>query len=415
MGIHSRAWSKRAGAAVVLASVALVLVADAASAYHQSRSFPGCRDGRTFPTDAQDGRWTLIPYPTEDQVAIADYAVNPEQPNVIFVANARGGLFYTGDGGCDWIEMGPLPATAGARPDVIQIVLPASRPRNAVWLLLHDAATSTSTVVTSDSYGNEWNEPVVVSRVGTPTELLQAPSDPKRMYVAVDVPVQQDVASDVPGPLDRTIFYETTDGGKTWEMTRPLPDVAADVAANAPVAHFADADVDPARPDVLWAVDNSNVYRSADGAATWEKVDAFRVVDGKPKIPAVVEVDRGGRVAVFFHAAVDNGLAYSPNGGRSWSQYPTPGAATSASFRGEKVVFASDRGVFEGSPGQRWTTLRRGEETIFTPPLDTISVADDPGKTIFGIPGATGDVNPFDVVGFNPFPAPASNLQDFTG
>jgi photosystem II stability/assembly factor-like uncharacterized protein len=182
---------------------------------------------------------------------------------------------------------------------------------------------------------------------------------------------------------------ETTDGGKSWRgrnqgMTNDyLPDPAAEWGHD---PHYIEQC--PGQPDHVWQQNHAGVFYSADGAATWRKVDdkAKGVHFGFP-----VAVDpTDGRTAWLVpgkgdneRMAIDGGLfvARTSDGGASWEQLreglPQDNAYDvvlrhAFGNRGDVLAFGSSTGNLYVSEdrGDSWQTVANN-----LPPIYSVRVA----------------------------------------
>ncbi|MFN7143095.1 MAG: WD40/YVTN/BNR-like repeat-containing protein [Myxococcota bacterium] len=132
------------------------------------------------------------------------------------------------------------------------------------------AGTNPGALFTSDDDGQSWqiveglwNHPTRPKWMGGGKDspgihsVVADPRDPQRMWVA----------------LSSAGVFETRDGGVTWETRNKgmrndyAPDPEAEVGHD---PHF----VHPcaAHPDVLWQQNHCGIWRSADGAETWQAI-----------------------------------------------------------------------------------------------------------------------------------------------
>jgi hypothetical protein len=123
--------------------------------------------------------------------------------------------------------------------------------------------------------------------------------------------------------------YETFDGGETWEPRNKglkacyLPNPDAEVGHD---PHFMIAS--PANPDVLWQQNHCGVFRSVDGAQTWQDVSqadgpvyfgfALAVDEQDPDTAWVVPA-----VSDELRVAIDRALCvgYTEDGGKTWTDF----------------------------------------------------------------------------------------------
>ena len=127
-------------------------------------------------------------------------------------------------------------------------------------------------------------------------------------------------------PADDTGIYKSVDGGATWRHVL----VGENEATGA-----VDLAIDPANPRVLfaamwdrertpWALRSggpgSGIWRSRDGGETWDRL-VDDLPDGMGKIGVAVSPSKPGRVWAIIEAEADTGGLYrSDDWGESWQQ-----------------------------------------------------------------------------------------------
>ena len=170
--------------------------------------------------------------------------------------------------------------------------------------------------------------------------------------------------------------FESTDAGKTWDVRNKglradfLPDPQAEVGHD---PHMMVAC--PTQPDVLWQQNHCGIYRSSDGAKSWQDVtDA----DGPAKFGFAIAVDHNDpdqawvvpAVSDEIRVAVDGALCVcrTDDGGKSWQNF-RDGLPQQNCFdlvyrhaldnRGEELVFGTTTGNLFHSPdrGASWDLL----------------------------------------------------------
>jgi photosystem II stability/assembly factor-like uncharacterized protein len=170
--------------------------------------------------------------------------------------------------------------------------------------------------------------------------------------------------------------FETTDGGKTWEPRNKgmiacyLPDPHAEVGHD---PHFVVAS--PSNPDVMWQQNHCGVFRTTDGARTWENVSqsggpvhfGFAIAaDEKDSdvawvIPAVSDEKR---------VAIDRALVVcrTDDGGKTWKQFRSGLPQTNCydlvfrhalDVKGDKLAFGTTNGnvYLSEDRGESWRCL----------------------------------------------------------
>jgi hypothetical protein len=225
-------------------------------------------------------------------------AVDPADPQTVYVGSERSGLFVSRDGGASW---------ARPQPNVPRLSLFALRAMPGGVL----AGTVPAALYRGDARGGGWEELEDVRRggsagsfppnpdLGTRTRYLaQDPHDPARLYAAIEV-----------GGL-----LVSDDGGAAWR------------AAN---EGLADPDVHQVRPSamrpgLLVAACGEGVFRSTDRGEHWEEITP---PGGRTYGMAVAEDDAGawylgltrGRPNTWLRPeGADGAILRSVNEGASW-------------------------------------------------------------------------------------------------
>lgn len=177
--------------------------------------------------------------------------------------------------------------------------------------------------------GKTWQDTVVrdvdVMQLGIPV------SDPRHRYLA-----------------GHGLFVFSRDGGATWEQPATnLPDYD--------LHGFAVAPSDPLRL-YTFAVGVFGLFTSADGGLTWEQIP-LPPGDVAGMLPLAVSPDD----PLHVYAAVDDVVAESRDGGKTWETVPGPGAmimSLAASITTPGVLYAgTDDGVWVRSADGTWERL----------------------------------------------------------
>jgi photosystem II stability/assembly factor-like uncharacterized protein len=144
----------------------------------------GRRDGLWQTRDG--GRsWTALAYPTLGPYVPLAAAISQSQPDVIYVATAREGVYKSTDGGYRWanVSKGLPEARAGGRPAEVRTLV--VHPQNPdIAYLAHERH---GVYHTTDG-GTSWHRfndrlPVPISGSTYPPRLVFDPDDPRRLYV----------------------------------------------------------------------------------------------------------------------------------------------------------------------------------------------------------------------------------------
>ena len=247
---------------------------------------------------------------------IADFAVNPENHAIYFVATASGGVWKTIN---DGITFKPVFDSYGAYS--IGCIAMDPNNHNVIWVGTgennHQRAIGYGNgVYKSCDGGKSWkNMGLKDSRqVG---KILIDPRNSDVVYVAAE--------GSIWGPNEERGVFKTTDGGKTWEKVLYISENTG----------VADMCFEPGNPDVIYAGaeqrrrrqftkigggPESAFYKTTDGGKTWNKLEK-----GIPK------VDKGGMavavspvnpniVYVMFEATEQGGFYRSTDRGASFKK-----------------------------------------------------------------------------------------------
>jgi hypothetical protein len=130
--------------------------------------------------------------------------------------------------------------------------------------------------------------------------------------------------------------YRSDDGGRSWTAH----------GAGLSSALVSSLSINPAAPDVVWAVTDKGLARSADGAQSWQGVASL-----PPVTPVAVEFEPGSSTTVFV-AGAKGTLLRSTNGGATWVGLPSlPGPVRSLAAWGNApdsiLAAAAGEGVWE--------------------------------------------------------------------
>ena len=269
---------------------------------------------------------------------ITDIEAIPSRPNIFYVAAAAGGIWKTVSGGTQFfplfndekvISMGDI-ALAPSNPNIIYAGTGEEDSRNSISPG-GGMYKSTDAGVTWQFIGLEKTE-----HIG---RVVVHPTNPDIVYVAA-------LGAAWRSNPERGL-YKSTDGGRTWTMSKFISDKAG----------FVDVAMDPRNPDVLYAAawervrgpyflrsggPGSGLWKTTDGGATWTEISGggfpasmkgrigIAIAPSNPDvIYTMVEADRPRTAAdVPRGAIVDpndqfegrlSGLYRSADGGRTWT------------------------------------------------------------------------------------------------
>lgn len=255
--------------------------------------------------------------PTNVGARVTDLAVHPDNADVCFAAMASGGVFKTSDGGQNWLPLfqDQDVATVGdiavdpQQPDVLYV---GTGEANAASLSFFGNG-----LYRSPDGGVTWQH-LGLAETRYIARVIVDPTDSDRLYVAA--------TGRLFGTDANRGVYRSTDGGDSWDRAFALTDSTACI----------DLIMHPTDPDVLYAAmwervrglnyrrsggPSSGVWRSQDGGDTW-----FELTSG---LPTGGDVGRIGLtlcqsqpdVMYAIYADADagfEGVYKSTDGGDSW-------------------------------------------------------------------------------------------------
>lgn len=261
---------------------------------------------------------------------IAALAVDPTAPGTLyasFVGDDEGPtLVKSTDGGDTWVPLGPAPV--GAFPGHVKEL--TVLPTNPATVL---AAAFRGGVFRSVNGGASWEKVTL---------------DPAGDWIVDELVPDPRSASTVYAFAHRT-FWQSTDGGRTWQASRPTPFEPPQTIL-----------IDPAT-GIFYGADERLVARSGNGGRRWRTVYLtglgtlqFGTLDFHPEDPSTVYVSW-------------EQIFRSTDAGRSWtdltatSRNPQPVPATDLAWDPEDpsiVYAATQRGILRSSDGgETWTLL----------------------------------------------------------
>ncbi|HEY9405680.1 MAG TPA: Calx-beta domain-containing protein [Pyrinomonadaceae bacterium] len=196
------------------------------------------------------------------------------------------GVYRSADGGATWVKL----VTSGM-PSMAPGVL-ACDPSTPNTLY---AGGNITGLYKSTDGGANWIR-VGASSLFNSVSIVVDPKTPSTLYVSSNTSPSGGV-------------YKSTDGGMTW----------ARMNSGVPTTHTGLLAIDPQNPSTLY-LSTGGLYKSEDGAASWRLVHQYGSdISIDPRTPSTVYTSTGFGVfkttdAGTTWAAVNNGLAYSPNG-----------------------------------------------------------------------------------------------------
>lgn len=292
------------------------------------------------------GRWQAVPVEAfagtegvQTRDVVAAYAVDARRPSRVLATNGNR-VKASSSAGCGWDDVlvlaaGPSAALpfSGAASTVVATALLPGGPALAAVREGTAAASRPHVVRSASGRAGSW----AVSDAGLPAQgaprALEPAGDGRTAYLVLS-PTSSGGSSGgtlptLPGAPEPTgpagLLYATTDGGASWELR---------TGAGAVAAGGIDAlSVDPADPDLLYAVAGGQLLVSTDGGRSLDPA-------GVSGVTAVEAMEPGELVA-----ATDQGVVHSTDAGASFRLRAPLGGVSSLAYRtGDDQVVAESQG-----------------------------------------------------------------------
>ena len=249
----------------------------------------------------ENGLYRKADRPGGEFIHLHGLAVSASDPDVVYVGSVNDTrnpvefhlkgihVFRSEDSGKSWSERSDgLPTHAKTSVNAL-VVDPRDPDTVYAMTSSHESDVSEGLYKTTDG-GLSWNEANRGLRHKETNDIQIDPLNPDVLYLAMDVPrfIQGTLLAGV---------YKSTDGAATWQpVSEGLPD-----------GGVTDLAIDPASPNIVYAATRDGVYMTNDGAMNWVAIN-----DGLPEFgrdvtfshDRVLEIDARGR---SIYAAVRMG------------------------------------------------------------------------------------------------------------
>ncbi len=322
--------------------------------------YAGTASGGVWKTENEGITWFPV-FEQEVSASIGDIALDPQNPDVLWVGTGEAnifrssqsgcGLFKTPDGGLTWEHKGLENTFTISRirihpknPDVIYVAASGHE-----WTPNPDRGVYKTT-----DGGKSWDKVLYINEMTGAIDLVMDLSDPNTLYAATWQRIRKKW-NDPRNEPDYTGsgIWKTTNGGKTWEQ----------VNAGLPEASFRGRigiDIAASNPRVLYAfVDNYEISRQYDDTG---ETDSY----GRPK---------GGVIKGATIYRTDNK-------GKNWTLVSGLAPEMKRYMEGHSATYGWVFGQITVDPAN--------ENTIYTMGL-SLNVSTDGGKTFKRLGGMHGD------------------------
>lgn len=236
------------------ASIALLTMAVLVAPFTAPAGAQTCTNSSFDPAT----QWDTIAAPefSKGEQAITAHAVDPLDPRKIYITNGSV-VAITADTGCKWTETYGGPEGPGAPTAYVIQEIHVPGPHTAILRIHETAPVSRPRIEVSTSGGENWRTGGAGLAAGEPEFLDSAQKSPNPLYLGIDVGG---------GALD--LIYASSDSGETWVLQ-------SNVAETRALAGIIDIEVDPIDPQLVWAFGPGGLYRSQNGARSFEAIPEF--------------------------------------------------------------------------------------------------------------------------------------------
>ena len=267
---------------------------------------------------------------------IIDMEVHPTNSKIIYTGTAGGGVWKSNDGGATY-----SPVFDDYIQSIGQVAVDPSDPDNVVWVGTGEIWTRNSVSVGNGLYksedgGSNWKK-IGLEKSERISGIEIDPRDGNTVYVGILGALWND--------SEERGVYKTTDGGATWDKVLYVDEKTG----------VADLIMDPKNPDVLYASmwehrrtawnfnsggENSALYKSTDGGATWNKIHNGFPPGKLGRIGIAVAPSNPQRVYAVIESEKDSdkGMYRSDDGGSSWERTNGDFALTVRPFYFSRIV-----------------------------------------------------------------------------
>lgn len=311
---------------------------------------------RSAGTGPLDRLWFRSIGPATPSGRVDDFAVLESDPTTFYVAMATAGLYKTTNAGTTF-----TPVFDNGGSGSIGAVAIAPTDANMVWVGTGEANNRQSSswgdgIYKSTDGGRSWKNMGLTASKQI-AKIIVDPVDFNVVYVAA--------LGDLWGSGGERGVYKTTDGGVTWNRVLHVDDdTGATELVMDPTNNKTIYTATYQRQRKQWGMNGggpgSNIWKTTDGGATWQKLDQGIPAGPKGRIGLDVYRKNPNVVYARIEHETESGVYRSDNGGATWRKM--------SSNNPRPMYF----GVIKIDP--------QTDSRIYVPGVD-LTVSDDGGKT----------------------------------
>ncbi len=294
--------------------------------------------------------------------SIGDLKVDQTNPDIIWVgtgeSNMRNsvsigtGIYKSTDAGENWVSMGL------EKTEHISEILIHPNDHNTLFVAvpghLWDNSSDRGLYKTTDA-GKTWSKIIFVNDSTGCADIAIHPKNPDIMYATTWQFRRKPYSFNSGGP--GSAIYKSTDGGKTWnKIHNGLPEGDFGRVALA---------MAPTQPDKLVAIvesEKSGLYISEDGGANWTAQSADDNVTARPFYFATIQIDPENPNRVYRPAY---NFAYSDDGGYSWVNAQNSSGWVHVDMHALWINPQNTSHMYLGTDGGVYMSVDRGNNWIF--------------------------------------------------
>ncbi|MEW6732303.1 MAG: hypothetical protein AB1489_13320 [Acidobacteriota bacterium] len=308
---------------------------------------------------------------------VTSLAIDPQNPSVIYLGAAQGGLWRSTNNGQTWQPMTDNAPTQATGAVVID-------PTNSSIIYIGTGEGNSSSdsffgmgILKSTDGGRSWTNLAAQTFLGRSfNRLIIDPNNPRTLYAAIGAGFAGRARATSPRLVPVGI-YKSTDGGVSWSISLQV-NPPAPMPALGTTAY--DIEIDIKNSSVLYAaLDGLGIYKTTDGGLNW-----FKLTNGLPNNGFTrADIGIGKSNSNVLYISYGNipssnpfsrdllGIFKSTNGGDTWNMTARPPGGflcqcTYDNFiepdpNNPEIVYFGGVPIFKSvNGGQSWTNITQG-------------------------------------------------------